>query len=243
MIPTTITAFVTKRCNLRCKYCIAGCGDHDADILTEPELGNIVDWLDQFTPGADVHITGGEPLLRDIRWFVDALHKNGHRVSVFTNGLQLKNNLWLLDYPIAFHVTHHPGSGVSYDLFFKSISKIPKDRIIVARLYDGREAFNEKSECEKAYQEHGYKLHWMNRCGIYHNYGKSVTENPERTIALIGQNGDVYRCSNPKKGVLGNIYDMTFQGWPDERVCNLPGRSCNALLSAKLLGGVHDNFH
>lgn len=67
-------------CNLRCDFCDT---DHSASTLME--VGEIMDEVRKYrTP--IVIVTGGEPSLYDLAELADAIHADGRRVHVETNG-------------------------------------------------------------------------------------------------------------------------------------------------------------
>lgn len=67
-------------CNLRCDFC-----DTDFSKSNPMNAGAIVGEVLKF-PSRHVVITGGEPTLYDLRPLVDALHSNGCKVHIETNG-------------------------------------------------------------------------------------------------------------------------------------------------------------
>jgi MoaA/NifB/PqqE/SkfB family radical SAM enzyme len=83
---------ITNRCNLQCKHCYM-CSDPASCI----EATNTQEWLDffndlkkDFTSKVDIHITGGEPLVRkDIFVILDHLKKLKFSLGIVTNGLLL----------------------------------------------------------------------------------------------------------------------------------------------------------
>ena len=58
---------VTKLCQLRCMYCMPGCGNEDNgdfNLLSFDDIMTFINFLKQHYYLSKVHITGGEPLLR-----------------------------------------------------------------------------------------------------------------------------------------------------------------------------------
>ncbi len=233
-----VTAFVTKDCNLNCEYCISG--KSRPDVKTVLDIDQLLKWCAEFTPYCDLHITGGEPLMRnDIADILKKCLDAGHRTSLFTNGILINSRPEILELPIAYHVTHHFDSGVSYDSFFESIKNVPKDRIVVARVYAGKEPLNNKTGVEKIYQERGYDVQWISKFGTYHSKPYVGGKQPQQ-ILLIGQYGEVFPCSTIKHGQLGSIYEMTFDGWPEHGCyCGKAPNNCQALLSAAKMEEIH----
>jgi len=83
---------VTSRCNLSCRFCFAGGGDAH-DPTTDPPPGRIREWLSRVVrPGKSlVHLSGGEPTLRDdLPQLVAICKELGCKyVQVNTNGIRL----------------------------------------------------------------------------------------------------------------------------------------------------------
>lgn len=83
---------ITYRCNLKCRFCYAGCNDtsnpiNSHDELSTKQLKKLIDiiFLDAKVPS--ISFTGGEPLLRkDLPELVAHAKKHGMRVNLITNG-------------------------------------------------------------------------------------------------------------------------------------------------------------
>lgn len=235
----TVSAFVTARCNMYCKQCIAG--SHD-DIDTVLDVDQLLKWCAQFTPGCAIHITGGEPTTRkDIVELLVKCVDAGHQTTLFTNGKRLNHIDGIKELPIIYHVTHHASQGMTYDDFFSAIDGIPKDRLIVCRRFCGRDALNDKLNVMKIYKRAGYELHWINMFSTYHKK-PSADECAKDEIIMVGQYGEVFPCSTIRHGQLGNIYDMTFNGMPEKFCFNDKCKSkCQALLSATKTRVMHED--
>lgn len=86
---------ITYRCNNRCRFCYAGCGDESGLALAQsgsPELAT-ADWkrvIDIFKDEAKIpffSFTGGEPLVRpDVEELASYAVSRGLRVNLVTNG-------------------------------------------------------------------------------------------------------------------------------------------------------------
>lgn len=96
---------LTPRCNLSCKMCYvrrSGLKPHESELTAQQ-------WIELGHEAADngalnVFITGGEPLLRpDFKEIYEAYCKLGFRLSLFTNGTLLTDELakWLSSIPPA----------------------------------------------------------------------------------------------------------------------------------------------
>jgi radical SAM protein with 4Fe4S-binding SPASM domain len=85
-VPTSCFWEITDACNLRCLHCEADAGRRSADELTTAEALGVAARLQQLGCRS-VHLTGGEPLVRD-DWPVIArrLHELGLEVTLISNG-------------------------------------------------------------------------------------------------------------------------------------------------------------
>lgn len=82
--PIGVSWIVTNRCNLRCVYC--GCPDVKTRELKTEQALDVIDELATLGT-AQVHITGGEPLVRkDIDQLIQRLRYHAIRVTLTTNG-------------------------------------------------------------------------------------------------------------------------------------------------------------
>lgn len=80
---------VTNRCMARCDHCIYGAGLPLSDEMSKEEISTIFEGL-QSLHCVEIHLTGGEPLLRDD--LLDIVHlgmKRGFRFRLQSNGLLL----------------------------------------------------------------------------------------------------------------------------------------------------------
>jgi len=88
-VPFLISWNLTKRCNLKCDHCYLDASElegAEGDIPTEEALG-IVDQIADYSPGAMLILTGGEPLLRaDIYDIAGHATRRGLSVVIGTNG-------------------------------------------------------------------------------------------------------------------------------------------------------------
>lgn len=81
---------ITYRCNLKCKFCYAGCNctrSKDEQELSTEQIKHLLDviWKDAEVPS--VSFTGGEPTLReDLPELIAHARKVGLRVNLITNG-------------------------------------------------------------------------------------------------------------------------------------------------------------
>lgn len=73
-------------CNLRCSYCdttyALHIGEDDSEVLTEDEL---IDRIKSY-PWKKITLTGGEPLLHDVKSLIQRLSFSGYEINIETNG-------------------------------------------------------------------------------------------------------------------------------------------------------------
>lgn len=236
----TVTVTLTKRCTRACKYCIA-----DKTDAGDINFSSVIRWCDKFAKGCDIHLSGGEPLILDnIEEIASRAIDAGHRVSVFTNGDLLYDKHPLLSMPIVWHMTHHKPQSIN-DFLAKAEIIRNKPHVVTA-MYYGREILRDADYEAKKYN--GLNFHWqMPGLGRVVK-GFALKSDDAGCIAsgvihLIENDGNVYPCSTKRLGVIGNVYDMTYEK-PDliadenADLCVKNGR-CSAYQSAVLLGDLH----
>jgi len=78
---------ITKKCNLRCRYCRVSAGEEKEGELTFQQAKKVVGKLKQ-AGYSHLKFTGGEPLTKSYFWdLVKYAHGKGMLVSVFTNSV------------------------------------------------------------------------------------------------------------------------------------------------------------
>lgn len=237
-----LNLFFTKRCNLLCYRgrdgysCIAGRQRPSADLVTEPAIADIVGWIDSYATKSPVHITGGEPCIReDLTELIAELLNAGHKVSLDTNGLLLKNHSLLKSMDIAYHVTWHR-SQVTKSEFISALSGFDTSKMLVSSVIprDMNPPFDLESELKIG--AWGYK--WIvDRVGYLGEKAAPRTGRPNKTMIFIGQNGAIHPCSKPSE-VYGNIKDDSFDAITAFKYkCpeNLFPQKCYALRTAELM--------
>lgn len=78
-------------CNLRCSFCDTKYAWEEGRELTVPEILSNIVGISKRWPAGWVSLTGGEPLLQDLRPLARALHKTGFLIQVETNGTRPLN--------------------------------------------------------------------------------------------------------------------------------------------------------
>lgn len=97
-LPILSEVALTYRCNLRCRFCYAGCGCHRDDAapeMTTDEVKRVLGIIRREAQVPSVSFTGGEPTLRaDLPDLVrHAHHVLGLRVNLITNGTRIDAEL------------------------------------------------------------------------------------------------------------------------------------------------------
>jgi radical SAM protein with 4Fe4S-binding SPASM domain len=99
VLPVLSEVALTYRCNLRCRFCYAGCGCRgpdraDAAEMSTREVVRVLEIIRRVAKAPSVSFTGGEPLLRaDIVDLVSRAVTIGLRVNLITNATLLARGL------------------------------------------------------------------------------------------------------------------------------------------------------
>lgn len=242
--PLTITAKVWNYCQLRCSYCVSGSSKERWKPTREPLPGEILDferliqWMHCYTPGAALHISGGEPLLWDgIEDAVQMVVENDIPATITTNGLLIEKRPALHDMPVKWLVTHHQGA--PFEKWHRNASLIRHRPHLVCRLAKRGEALDPKIAAK--YDDFNFcwsiiyglrQIPWNPRITDLHSVASA-------TIHLIEPNGRVFPCNCRTGGEIGNIHGMWYdrkrarQKDHSARQC-VKGGCCQAYQSAVL---------
>lgn len=80
-----IKLHINNRCNLRCRNCYCHFGE-EGGVLTKREIFRLIDQLKVFNHNLDLHILGGEPLLReDLFEVISYAGRKIKKIILFTN--------------------------------------------------------------------------------------------------------------------------------------------------------------
>jgi len=98
VLPVLSEVALTYRCNLRCRFCYAGCNCRGAAgqggwEMTTEQVIRVLRLIRHEAKAPSVSLTGGEPLLRDdvVQLTAEAV-RTGLRVNLITNGTLLAGN-------------------------------------------------------------------------------------------------------------------------------------------------------
>ena len=218
-----------------------------ADVLP---IELLIDWMDLHRPGATVHLSGGEPLLRpDIALMSETLLESGDQVVMFTNGQALDDRSELLDLPIKWCVTYHQDCGLSVDEFLSTIEPLQNKPHVVHTVIST--AMHEKA-CDMfraSFEGFNFIEKWdRNPARTIPGFKYEPTEIDDiasNRLTLVTPDGAVYPCNNCRLGPIGDIYDGTYnepkaRGLDDwSREC-VKHNCCSAYQTASLFESIND---
>jgi radical SAM protein with 4Fe4S-binding SPASM domain len=95
-LPVLSEIALTYRCNLKCRFCYAGCGENTkvSPELSTAQLSTLLDMIFNEAQVPSVSFTGGEPTLRpDLPELVKHAKKTGFWVNLITNGTLVTKEL------------------------------------------------------------------------------------------------------------------------------------------------------
>jgi MoaA/NifB/PqqE/SkfB family radical SAM enzyme len=212
-------------CQNNCDYCVSKSNTPEWTLgQGGPAPGEVTDfeaskrWINRFRPGAAVHISGGEPLLRPdiidcVRLFTDA----GYDTTIFTNGQLLPRRLGLLELPLKWVVTYHQDCGVPFDEWLWRVEPIKSRPHILQTVVADREkylwalAHGPKLEADgwkfwakyAQHPEHQKRFFKVPRVGLENVASNLLT-------LIVPTDGSVYPCNSVKWGSIGNVFEMTM---------------------------------
>jgi MoaA/NifB/PqqE/SkfB family radical SAM enzyme len=239
----TITVSAWNFCQNHCAYCVSG--SHTAAYKVENcengvpknEITNFeqsLKWIDKFRPGATIHVSGGEPLLRpDIDEQIRLIVASGRTdTTIFTNGLLMQNHLSLLELPVKWCVTYHQDCGVSVDDWLSLVNPIKERRHVLHTVVSTLEHFKRAYELRPYFLSLGWNYYekWDRRPEntMIHDFRANpadIEDIASNRLTLIVPNGSVFPCNNAKDGAVGNVFDMTYDKERAERM-NEKTKSC-----------------
>ena len=105
-----VTIALTRKCNLKCKWCFESANSQQKDILNKEDIKFILDRLKK--AGVKyINFTGGEPFIRNdfIEILCNAVRLFKH-INITTNGLLIDTS----DEKLKFYRKHNIHFGISY---------------------------------------------------------------------------------------------------------------------------------
>jgi MoaA/NifB/PqqE/SkfB family radical SAM enzyme len=227
--PLTITAKIWNFCQLSCNYCASGSNAERWKPNRQPgpkELLNVdrlIQWVHCFTPGAVLHISGGEPLLwDDIESALEKIVKADIQATVTTNGLLIAKRPRLLELPLKWLVTHH--RGVDFEKWHKNAVLIREKPHLVCRL--ALEPENKAPKVAEKYSAFNFAFGCINGLRVLDWQPRPLDFNcvASATIHLIEPDGRVFPCNNAKTNQIGDIHGM----WYDRELARSRDRQARA---------------
>lgn len=181
------------------------------DVL---EYRYAIDWIKRHRPGAHVHLSGGEPLLRpDIVQMVESFSSE-FETTIVTNGQLIPQRTELLGMPVKWLVTWHREQ-ISMGQFLSAIEPIRNKPHLIKTIigkYDEPEKFN--SHFEGFNFECSFESRPRMDRAFKHN-DADFGDIASHRILLIQPNGPVVSCNKPHGGPFhrykspSNVYAMT----------------------------------
>lgn len=199
-----------------------------------------IKWALKHTPGARVHVSGGEPLLRpDIEDQIEKVVQAGFITTVFTNGMLIDKCPRLHKLPLNWIVAHHRQN--NFTKWRSNLNLIWKRRFYITRVLSTPWEEKHKEKIRKLYAGLPFYFSYANR-----QKDLNFPPNPDDlgciasgVLHLIVPDGRVYRCNDDLTPPIGNT--LTGEYWPKlamesdghARQCVQAG-ICPAYLSALL---------
>jgi MoaA/NifB/PqqE/SkfB family radical SAM enzyme len=206
----------------------------DFDYLTK--------WVLRFCPGCELHISGGECLLRpDIETQIQKLVDAGISTTIFTNGMLIRQRPRLAHMPLKWVVAHHMPN--PFDKWLANVKLIAHRPIITTRLITNDNEDKNRHEIAKQYD--GLNFYWGRGNGTKYGVPRSVNDDDLNCIAsgvihLIVPDGRVFPCNVHSTYAIGHIMHMKYD--PDTaraqdahaKQCILAD-SCSAYQTARMV--------
>jgi hypothetical protein len=213
--PLTITAKVWNYCQLACPYCASrsnhwrwypGLVPKKNELL---DFDRLIQWVKCHTPGAVLHVSGGEPLLWDgIENAIEKVIRADIPATMTTNGLLIAKRPRLLEMPLKWIVTHH--KGVNFERWHANAALIREKPHIVCRIINREKDMN----ADTAAQYDGFNFCFapINGLRVMPWEPRALDLNciASNTLHLIEPDGRVFACNNAKAGQVGHIYTMEY---------------------------------
>ena len=180
------------------------------DIL---DFDYLIKWLLKFAPGCELHVSGGECLLRpDIEEQIAKVVAAGISTTIFTNGMLIKKRPKLTAMPLKWVVAHHLPN--DFTKWRENVELIAHRPIMTTRLIMSD---NEDHNREKiAEQYEGLNFYWGrgngNKCGVQMELNKADLNCVASGILhLIVPDGRVFPCNVHSTYAIGHIMAMKYK--------------------------------
>lgn len=245
------TLKVWNYCMNRCEYCASRSNSDLWKPVNFIAAKNVLDipsalyWLDMYRPNSEIHLSGGEPLLRpDIESVVNLCLASRRKVTVFTNGQMLPLRECLHELPLQWVVSWH-FDAVSLEYFLSCIEPLrgkakASIQAIVYRDIDEQAM----GIVEKAFGGFDFRFRFADQTSKTWDLWElpeGCIDKPAEFLTLIEEDGNVYPCSSKIWGPIGSIYDPFNSNFQSIEVFNAHAaqcfreHKCGAHLSARLM--------
>ena len=136
----TLRMVLLQDCVYNCEFCHReGIKDKADELMTEADIGYLYKILNQKYEIKTVHLTGGEPLLKNnLEKIVNELKKQNAIVKVTTNGYLLNENMWIGEKIDKLNVSIHTLNEEEYEKISKKKGSYAK---VISSLKDIRFKF------------------------------------------------------------------------------------------------------
>jgi len=248
MTPLTITISFSNYCQNHCPYCVSGSNsarwDPPGDWSKVPredllDVEALDRWLSTFTPGARLHISGGEPLLRpDVEDAVELLARR-HKIVIFTNGQFVHKRSRLVGLSVSWLVTWH-SSQVSLGEFVRQVEALRGKPVVARTVLVMREDI-QRLEALKAALPWAAAHHaaWnRNARKSFPGFRPPTDENVGRVASqrlhlIVPRNGgEIWPC-NSCAAACGPIGNLTNNWYSPERAGAMDIRARECVISNK----------
>lgn len=169
-------------------------------------------WLAKHARGCQVHIAGGEPLLRpDIEEQIEKLCFDGIPVTILTNGTLIERRPALAALPAKWIVTHHRGA--EFTAWRRNVEMIRHRPYMVCRVITSENEEKDRHQIEKQYR--GLNFFWqkMNSTRIIPWPGYADADLPHiasGVIHLIEADGRIFACNRSNRAPIGHILNDSY---------------------------------
>lgn len=178
--PSVVVVNITTTCNLRCKYCFAGCGPTEGEFMTENVMQRlIIDMFNMPTPLVTFELQGGEPLcfLKGIKKFIEISESLKDKFEKRVQYRTVTNCTLVSDEFIELAKKYDIKVGISIDG--------PKDMTNAVRIrQDGSGAFDDIMAGIKKMRDNGVDVD-----GAVCTIGQHNCHNPEEIVDFFNEYG------------------------------------------------------
>jgi len=172
----------------------------------------LIRWILKYVPGCELHVSGGECLLRpDIEEQIAKLVEAGINTTIFTNGLLIHKRPRLHDMPLKWVVAHHMPN--PFEKWLHNVKLIAHRPLITTRLL--WTPHERKNRDAIAAQYKGLNFYWGRGNGNKEAPKMEVNADDLNHVAsavlhLIVPDGRVFPCNVHSKRPIGHTVLMEY---------------------------------